>query len=300
MATEAVRFGIQVPQDAPFDELRERWRMCEQLGFDVIHVADHMGDPRDLHGVWHDGWTTLTAMATSTTRIRVGILASNPILHHPAVLAKAASSVDVLSGGRLELGLGCGIAAFDHAATGTPYWGARERVQRFSEFVEVVDRWLRAGDEPVRHCGQHYRSDGVPVVPAPVQQPRPTIIIAGQSPTVLRTAARHGDVWNTHGPFGADLDEIAARTRQQNSALDQLCESAGRDPSSLRRSLLLIESRLAPTSGLDAWANSDWFERIVTRFVETGIREFIAFWPQPHHMEHFEHAAGLLPELRAG
>ncbi len=139
-----LRFGILIPQDAPFDTLVERWRRAEELGFDAAYVADHSGDYRNLDGYWLDGWTVLAHLASHTERIRIGTLVTNPLLHHPAQLAKQAVAVDHLSGGHLELGVGTGIAGFDHDAVGQDYWSLRERVARFAEYVEVLDGVLRS------------------------------------------------------------------------------------------------------------------------------------------------------------
>jgi alkanesulfonate monooxygenase SsuD/methylene tetrahydromethanopterin reductase-like flavin-dependent oxidoreductase (luciferase family) len=142
------RFGVLVPQDAPFETLVERWKAAEALGFDAAYVADHTGDYRDLDGYWLDGWTVLAHLAAETTRIRIGTLVANPLLHHPVQLAKQAVAVDQLSGGRLELGIGTGIAGFDHDAVGEPYWAPRERAARFAEYVAVVDEVLRSSRGP--------------------------------------------------------------------------------------------------------------------------------------------------------
>ena len=131
-----MRFGIEVPQDAPFPALIERWRRVEELGFDHLWVADHSADTRtdpsgnyrNLDGTWFDGWTVLAVMAMETTRIRIGTLVSNPVLRPPALLAKEALTIDHLSGGRLELGIGTGIEPLDHATMGIDYWSAGERV----------------------------------------------------------------------------------------------------------------------------------------------------------------------------
>ncbi len=165
----------------------------------------------------------------------------------------------------------------------------------------MIDRWLRTRGEPVRFAGRHHRTEGAPLVPAPVQQPRPPIIVAGQSPTVLRTAVAHADVWNTHGPFGADLDEIVAVTRQQNRTVDELCASVGRDPATLRRSVLLLEASFGARAELDAWASPGAFEKLVTRFIDAGVDEIVVFWPQPHQVTGFERAAReVLPQMRRG
>lgn len=294
MAKGTLQFGILVPQDAPFPALIERWRRAEELGFDHLWVADHFGDYRNLiTGHWFDGWTVLAAMATETTRIRIGTLVSNPILRPPALLVKEALTVDHLSGGRLELGIGTGIAGFDHAAMGIDYWSAGERAARFSEYVEVVDGLLRSSPSRAYSFeGRYYRTREAPMVPPPVQRPRPPITLGGQSPTVLRVAAERADCWNTHGPFSLGIDEILEITRRQNDRLDEMCAAFGRDPGELRRSLLLF-------GALDAWASSDALERVVRRFREVGIGEFVVFWPASEQLALFERvAAEVMPTLK--
>lgn len=287
-----MRFGILTLQDAALPELQRRWRWAEEAGFDFLYVADHTGDYRDLSGYWLDGWTALTVLAQTTTRIRVGTLVSNPILRHPVVLAKAAVAVDHLSAGRLELGIGTGIAGFDHEAVGMPYWRPKERVARFAEYIEVVDGLLRSRGRSHQFDGRYFTTHGTPMNPPPAQQPRPPITVAGQSPTVLRVAAERADCWNTHGPFGWGVADILELTRRQNEALDRRCETAGRDPASLRRSLLLHDA-------LDAWSSPGAFERIVTGFADAGIEEFVVFWPEPAHMARLEQAAATtIPDLR--
>lgn len=288
---QAVRFGILIPQDAPFDELVERWRRAEELGFDAAYVADHTGDYRNLDGYWLDGWTVLTHMAAHTERIRVGTLVTNPLLHHPAQLAKQAAAIDHLSGGRLELGIGTGIAGFDHDAVGQDYWPPRQRADRFAEYIAIVDGVLRGASRSFQHAGIYLRTGGTPMSPAPLQQPRPPITVGGQSPTVLRVAVQHAECWNTHGPFGRTVDEIAELTAQQNERLDELCADQGRDPSTLRRSLLLFDA-------LDAWSSEHHFQKVVHEFRHTGIHEFVVFWPSPDRLPLLERAADLMPELR--
>lgn len=286
-----MRFGVLVHQDAPPPVLAERFRAVEELGFDLVFVCDHTADYRNQAGYWLDGWTVLAAAALQTARVRVGTLVSNPILRHPVVLAKAAVAVDHLSGGRLELGVGTGIAGFDHAAVGVPYWEPRERVARFAEYVEVLDGALRAGDRPYEHAGTAFKLSAPPQNPSPVQRPRPPITVAGQSPTVLRVAAQRAECWNTHGPFSATAEQILEVTRRQNETLDRHCETAGRDPRQLRRSLLLI----GPT---DAWASPDALERVVERFEPAGINEFVVMWPPDERRHLLERAAAeLIPAL---
>jgi len=292
MTDNALRFGILIPQDAPFDELVERWRHAEDLGFDAAYVADHSGDYRDLGGYWLEGWTALSHLATHTATIRIGTLVSNPLFRHPAQLARQAAAVDRLADGRLELGIGTGIAGFDHDAVGEPYWPPAERAARFVEYIAVVDGVLRSPGRSYRHAGRYYRTADIALNPPPQQQPRPPITVGGQSPTVLRVAARHADCWNTHGPFGATVDQIADITAKQNRRLDGLCEEVGRDPRSVRRSLLLFDA-------LDAWAEADRFQKVVDRFLDVGMREFVMFWPPGQPLPLLERAAAVMAGFRS-
>jgi alkanesulfonate monooxygenase SsuD/methylene tetrahydromethanopterin reductase-like flavin-dependent oxidoreductase (luciferase family) len=295
-----VRFGIEVPQDGPFATLIERWRRVEDLGFDHLWVADHWADTRtdpsggyrNIDGTWFDGWTVLAVMAKETTRIRIGTLVSNPVLRPPALLAKEALTIDHLSGGRLELGIGTGIEPLDHAAMGLDYWSPQERVARFSEYVEVVDGLLSSPSRDYTFEGRYYRTHEAAMGPSPVQRPRPPITVGGQSPTVLQVAAERADCWNTAGPLGVGMDQILETTRQQNERLDKMCVAFGRDPTELRRSLFMVGT-------LDAWASADAVEQIVSRFGEIGIGEFVLFWPPDELLDLFEHVATeVIPALR--
>ena len=127
--------------------------------------------------------------------------------------------------------------------------------------------------------------------PQPLQQPRPPITVGGQSPTVLRVAVQHADCWNTHGPFGRTVDEIAELTAQQNQRLDEACGRHGRDPSTLRRSLLMFDA-------LDAWLSQDHFQNVVHQVRETGIHEFVVLWPPHDRLPLLDRAANLMPALR--
>jgi len=276
-----LRFGIYVLQDAPWPEIARRARAAEESGLDTIWVADHSRDFRDPTGVWLDGWATLAALATQTSHVRVGTLVANPILRPPSTLALQALTLDHLSAGRFDLGIGTGIARFDHAATGTPYWSAGERAARFAEYLRVVDGLLRSAEQPFELEGRFYGTSGLSMHPPPTQRPRPPITVGGQSPTVRRLAAEIAECWNTHGPFGASIDEILEITTRQNAELDELCSAAGRDPRTLRRSLLCF-------GALDPWTSGGPIDDLVSRFREVGITEFVFFWPPDGRLEPLE------------
>ena len=289
--TGTLRFGVLALQDAPLPTLVERWRRVEELGFDALYLADHTADFRDLDGPWFDGWITLALMARETSRLRIGTLVTNPIIRPPGLLAKEAVAVDRLSGGRLELGIGTGIAAFDQDAMGVERWSRRERLARFAEYVEVVDGLLRERGRAYAFEGRFHRTRGMSMAPGALQTPRPPITLAGQAPAILRVAAQRADCWNTHGPFGRGLEEILELTRRQNAHLDELCLARGRDPASLRRSLLLHDA-------LDAWVSPDAFESTVARFRAIGMGEFVVMWTPEDRLDLLERAAQTVHRLR--
>jgi alkanesulfonate monooxygenase SsuD/methylene tetrahydromethanopterin reductase-like flavin-dependent oxidoreductase (luciferase family) len=267
-------FGVAIDPDAPMPELVERARVAERLGFDTVYEPDHARpwrtDPRP-GGVWFDGWTVLAAIAMATTTARVGTLVSNPVLRPPDLLVRQALSMDHLSGGRLQLGIGTGIAPFDHHATGTPYWSGRERLARFREYVEVVDMALRSAGEPFGHDGAFHRSDLVGL-PAPVQSPRPPITVAGASQAVRAVAVERAECWNTHGAFGVSAGDLPAHLADLNADVTARCEAAGRDPEALGRSVLLHGS-------LDPWSAPGRLTSTVEQALEMGYQEIVVFWP---------------------
>ena len=292
MAEDDIRFGVLVSTNAPFPTLIERWKSIEALGFDCLWLPDHTADFNNPEGPWLDGWISLAAVTSHTNSIRVGTLVSNPILRHPVILAKQAASVDHLSAGRLELGIGTGIAKFDHQAVGSEYWSHSERVARFAEYVDIVDRVLRSDGAGVTVSGKYYATEDSRLIPAPAQRPRPPITIGGQSAAVLRIAANYADAWNSDGHPQHSVDEVYESTRRQNERLDDLCAQAGRDPKSLRRSLLLLHH-------LSAWTSRQTVSQLVERFWPIGIREFVLSWPGDDRRQDIETVASeVLPQLR--
>lgn len=294
--SDGPRFGVILMQDTTPARLSERFRRIEELGLDQLYLADHMGDFRDVGGPFHDGWSMLAAAAVQTERIRIGTLVANPILRPPALLAKQAITVDHLSGGRLDLGIGAGVFELDHHAVGSAPWTVRERVSRFAEYVEILDGMLRTGGKPYTFDGAWYQVEEAPTAPGPVQDPRPPIIVGGQAPTMLRVTAQRADVWNTNGRFGAGVDEIVALTREQNRRLDELCAEFGRDPATLRRSILLWDVT-------DPLRAGNRLEELVDRFTAVGIDDFVIGWPDEDdaaEVAEFERlVTAAIPSLRA-
>ena len=238
--THPLRFHVLTLPNVPWPEVERRFRHIEELGFDVAGVADHFVDWTNPSSPWFEAWTLLAAAARSTSRLRLSTLVTQIPLRSPAILAHQALTVDHISNGRLELGLGVGLTTDpSYAMMGLPNWSARERVARFKEYVEVVDRLL--SNEVVSYKGRFYEVEGAVMSPRPVQKPRPPITIAALQPVMLAHAARYADTWNSLSfarDFQAQLDETRDRVR----IVDEACRAAGRDPATLRRSYLMFDA----------------------------------------------------------
>jgi alkanesulfonate monooxygenase SsuD/methylene tetrahydromethanopterin reductase-like flavin-dependent oxidoreductase (luciferase family) len=279
-----VRFGVIVLQNAKWSELVERWRLVESLGFDHLWVADHFG----FAGTpWLDGWSALAGMAMQTRAIRIGPLVTNMTLRAPQLIAKAAVTIDDMSGGRLNLGLGAaGDFDADVKAMGTEPLNPAERVARFGEFVELLDLLLR--NEKTKYEGIYYRSAAT-VLPRPTQQPRPPIVIGARGPKMIRIAARYADVFNHIGNFGQPDDELVPLFRERNALLDGYCEESGRDPSSITRSMLgQIQGPLVSVAT---------FTEMVERFHPVGIEDFVLYWPYGVDAETQREQVGVLEKV---
>lgn len=287
-------FGILTMQDRPWRELVDEWRWLEELGFDSAWTADHFVNPIDAESDWFEGWTLLAALATQTTSMRIGTLVSSMTLRNPALLARQALTVDHISGGRLELGLGAGRVPNDHLMTGVPEWSLGERSARFREFVELIRRLLH--DRVTTFEGTHYRAEGAIMAPPAVQRPAPPIVVGALGPKMLRVAAEFGDVWNTIGGRHVSSGEALAETKRRVETFDQLCTELGRAPSSVRRSFLAF----SPYVPDDPWQSPEFFVEYVESYRALGFEEIIFDVPPPARRRDVERvAADAMPVLRA-
>ena len=281
-----LRFGLCTDQNMTWARTRGRWQLFERLGFDSAWDCDHFVQPSRPDGPYLEGWTLLSALAACTERIRVGALVSSNTFRHPALLAKQAATVDHVSGGRLELGLGAGWYEPEHRMYGLDFPPRRELVDRFEESVQVVDSLLR--NEFTSFEGRHYRLRDAAFRPAPLQQPRPPLTLGAHRPRMLRIVARYADTWNSHGT----TEEI----RSRNAILDEACADVGRDPAEVRRSLYYW----VPRSADDPWSSTDAFLDVVGRYREVGIEEFIIDHPRDDQLDVLERvAADVIPRLHA-
>jgi F420-dependent oxidoreductase-like protein len=204
---------------------------CEALGFEALFRSDHYrstvgAEERDCL----DAWATLAGLAAVTERIRLGTLVSPATFRHPSELAKVVATVDHISGGRVELGIGAGWYEREHAEFGFPFPALDARMAMFAEQVEIVCRqW---SGEPFDFVGEHYRLTGSQPLPRPLQRPRPPIVVGGAGGRgTIDVAVRFADEYNT--PYATPA-QCAARSRRVREA----CERAGRDPGSIAFSLM--------------------------------------------------------------
>lgn len=240
-----MRFGLTLPhydfslpgvEPITFEALAGHAKQAEELGFDSVWVSDHFfyslaryGGPADLRGSL-EPLTALAGLATVTERVRLGTLVLCAPFRHPAMLAKAATAIDLLSGGRLDLGIGAGWYAEEFEAFGYAFGSVGERFAVLEETVEALSLLLPGG--PVSFDGKHVRLREAFNHPPPAQRPRPPIWVGAKGgERALRLAARHADGWNTAWRWTPETYAArAARARQ-------LREEAGRDPGTLRLSI---------------------------------------------------------------
>ncbi len=267
----SVLFGICTDQSEPYATLRDRWLFYEELGFDSLWDCDHFLRPSNPKAPYFEGWTLLAALAAETTRTRVGVLVGSNTFRHPALVAQQAITIDHISGGRLELGLGAGWFEEEHDRFGIPFGDPPVRVEKFQEALEVIDSLTR-GRETTFH-GRHYRLQAARLRPHPVQAPRPPLTLGAHRPRMLRICARFADRWNSYGT----VEEMAERIR----ILDEACAEIGRDPTEIIRSFYCWIPQLATIGLPDPWSSPGAFSEVVGSYVDAGVNEFIFDQPQP-------------------
>lgn len=227
-----MRFAVMVePQRGlSYDDLLAVARVTEAAGYEAFHRADHLasfgiGPERDAT----EAWTTLGGLARETTSLRLGVLVSPITFRHPALLARMAATVDVMSNGRLEVGVGAGWVEAEHKRNGIPFPAVEVRTGMLDEAAAILLR-LWTG-EPVSFAGDHYRVEGAQVLPKPTQQPNPPLIFGGQGrPRGLALAARHADEYNFLAASPRDIDE-------RRPLVVAACEKVDRDPATLTLSV---------------------------------------------------------------
>jgi len=251
LAGSPLSFGIKTsPMHTSYQAILRTWQQADEVA-EIEHawLWDHMlplSGPKD--GPCYEGWTLLTALAAQTQRLRLGLLVTNNQIRQPAVLGKIASTLDVVSGGRLVLGLGAGgtmragaqpapdqhPGLAEYLAYGLRVTTPAEGLERLAETITIVRRMFT--EEVFDFDGRHYTLQASRNAPKPLQPGGPPVLVGGTGTRMLRLVAEHADVWNIPGPPHGSVDFIAERNR----VLDQRCAAIGRDPRDLVRSVQLI------------------------------------------------------------
>jgi F420-dependent oxidoreductase-like protein len=274
-----MRIGLDTAQhQLLWPELLGRVQFAESAGFDGAWVFDHFtplyGDP---NGPCMEAWALLAGLAAATSRIRLGVLVTGVTYRHPSILATEAITVDHISNGRLEIGMGAAWHEPEHEQLGIPFPPLKERAERLEEGVQVM-RLLMTKDRAT-FAGRHYQLAKASYHPRPIQRPHPPIWIgAGGEQLMLPIVARQADAWHA---FGSD-DSLARKSR----LLDQLAEKAGRDPKAILRSASLSLSR--------PW---DQVRRRAAQLRAAGFGYLIAEWPSEGKRRLDEFVEKVMPEL---
>jgi alkanesulfonate monooxygenase SsuD/methylene tetrahydromethanopterin reductase-like flavin-dependent oxidoreductase (luciferase family) len=236
IAKGKLSFGLKTTQqNVTYAEMRKVWKEADSVvEIDHMWLWDHMlpmrGDPAVPVP---DGWTMLAALAEQTERVRIGLMVTNNLIRPPAVLAKMAATADIISGGRVVVGIGAGASTGpESAAYGLPEPPAAERIGRLREACTIIRRlWMEPAFD---FSGRFYQLSGALCEPKPAQRPRPPIMIGGTGEKLLlRVAAEHADIWNMPGPPHYTPGEF----RRKNAVLEEHCAAVGRDPREIIRSV---------------------------------------------------------------
>jgi len=270
-----VRFGVVILPEYRWSEAQRIWQRVESLGFDHAWTYDHLAWRSLRDSPWFAAVPTLVAASLVTERIRLGTLVASPNFRHPVTFAKELMTLDDVSEGRLTVGIGAGGEGWDATMLGQDAWSRRERADRFTEFVELLDRLLR--EPAVSHRGRFYSADEARAHPGCVQRPRVPFAIAATGPRGMELAARYAETWVTTGTRASEhLDgaQGAAVVARQIEHLTEACERVGRDPNALGR--LVVTG-----AGLDAGLSSvENFRDTAARYADAGVTDLVVHWPR--------------------
>jgi F420-dependent oxidoreductase-like protein len=258
MTSHPIRFGIQTPQQhIGWPDILSLWQEIDILGYDTAWLFDHFlpifSDPT---GPCLDGWTALSGLAMATRKVRLGLMVTGNTYRHPAVLAKMATTVDIISGGRLIFGIGAGWFKLEHQEYGIPFHTLGGRLGRLDETLQAIK--LLWTQERSSFNGKYVQLANASFNPKPVQKPHPTILIGASGESVaLKIVAQHAQMWNGT----ATPEELAPKVTR----LNEHCRSVGRDPGSIEKSALV--------SSLSA--NQDETRRQIDAYLAIGVTHVI-------------------------
>ncbi len=260
-------FGIKTaPQSTTYEDMKKVWLEADSIpSIEHAWLFDHfMPINGDTTGPCLEGWSVLSAFAAITNRLRIGLMVTGNTYRHPAILANIGATVDVISNGRLEFGIGAGWNETEHNAYGIPLYSPGERIRRFGEACEVIKRmWTETAPS---FEGKYYQIKDAYCEPKPVHKPYPPFVIGGSGEKLtLRIVAQYADIWNC---VGSDLENF----KQKSAILDSHCAAIGRDPQAIQRSVQLMVN---PTN-MQATRNE------VRSFIEAGATHLIMNLRMPY------------------
>ncbi|PSN82306.1 hypothetical protein B9Q02_11855 [Candidatus Marsarchaeota G1 archaeon BE_D] len=282
-----VSFGVSLPQQrVDFDTVKEVALICEKLGYDSIWCYDHFFpyDGSDRQQSFFECLSTLSALSVITKKIRLGSLVLCNEFRNPALVSKITSQIDVMSKGRLILGIGAGWFKEEFDTYGYPFSDVKTRIERLEEAIQIIKlMWTK---DVVNFSGKHYKIKGAINEPKPIQKPHPPIWIGGSLERILKIAAKYADGWNL-GFYASNTPEGFSK---KSKKLDELCLLFGRKPSALRRSwhglVVLADNRsvlfdklrkyswMAMGSTLIA-STYEECEQSFKKYIEAGVTDFV-------------------------
>ncbi|MFT4261744.1 MAG: LLM class flavin-dependent oxidoreductase [Nocardioides sp.] len=255
----------------PVDEILAEARWAVEAGWHGVWVADHYmpdtGSTEVEEGPFHEAWALLPALAATTSRVRVGVLVAPTTVHHPALLAKRAATIDHVSGGRFVLGMGAGWQINEHAAYGIDLREPKERVDRFEEAIQIVSSLLTNARTTFE--GRHFRITDAPADPKPVQATLP-ILVGTAGPRMLRITARHASEWNSWGGPSTAIPKLAL--------LREACDRVGRDHTEMWKSANImfdVSGRRPAAPGRALTGSPEQLRDAFGQLAEAGFDELI-------------------------
>jgi F420-dependent oxidoreductase-like protein len=268
VAEKTLRVGIKVAQmTGLYDDAKEAWLEADRLGFDTGWLHDHLLNQNDLSAPEEEGWSILAALLALSKNIRGGLLVTSNTFRHPSLLAKIATTIDRISGGRVEVGLGAGWMEAEHEQYGIPLPPPGERLRMLDEACQVmIALWTQ---ERATFEGRHYRLREAYHAPKPIQRPHPPLVIGGGGEKLtLRIVAKYAREWNFNGK---SPEEFAHKQR----VLADHCAAVGRDPAEIERS---VQFRADPSAAelID----------VGRQYVAAGATHLVYTCPQPYSAEH--------------
>ncbi|MFK4085142.1 LLM class flavin-dependent oxidoreductase [Kribbella sp. NPDC020789] len=264
-----MRFGITILPEYRWKEAERRWRRAEELGFDHAWTYDHLTWGGLQDSPWYGTTPTLTAAALATSTIKLGTFVTSPNFRHPLALTREILALDDISDGRFLCGLGAG-GSIDATIQGGPELSPRQKVDRLTEFVELLDTLLTT--DGVDHKGEYFEVRNGRTLPGCVQQPRVPFVMAANGPRSLRLAVRYGAGWVTTGGHADDLDSWFKSVADLAHRLDDVLAAAGEDRP--------FDRYLSLDNSLYALTSVAAFEDLTGRAAELGFTDVITHWPR--------------------